>query len=101
MSIDSVSSDNCMLQFNVLIASGVCPWNRIKVFLEFVTKTTMDYNYEQTSEVEALDSIYYGDMQSKSFAKEMQNIVNFVLWFTKSFLLQFWKLSPSTSSLFR
>ncbi|KAL4708321.1 hypothetical protein ACJJTC_007727 [Scirpophaga incertulas] len=23
----------------------------------------MDYNYEQTSEVEALDSIYYGDMQ--------------------------------------
>lgn len=25
----------------------------------------MDYNYEQTSEVEALDSIYYGDMQSK------------------------------------
>lgn len=31
----------------------------------------MDYNYEQSSEVEALDSIYYGDMQSKSptFAK--------------------------------
>lgn len=26
---------------------------------------TMDYHYEQTSEVEALDSIYYGDMQSK------------------------------------
>lgn len=25
----------------------------------------MDYNYEQTSEVEALDSIYYGDMQGK------------------------------------
>lgn len=25
----------------------------------------MDYQYEQASEVEALDSIYYGDMQSK------------------------------------
>lgn len=24
----------------------------------------MDYQYEQVSEVEALDSIYYGDMQS-------------------------------------
>lgn len=27
----------------------------------------MDYHYEQTSEIEALDSIYYGDMQSKLF----------------------------------
>lgn len=26
----------------------------------------MDYQYEQTSEVEALDSIYYGDMQGKN-----------------------------------
>lgn len=25
----------------------------------------MDYDYEQSSEVEALDSIYCGDMQSK------------------------------------
>lgn len=27
----------------------------------------MDYQYEQTSEVEALDSIYYGDMQGKNW----------------------------------
>lgn len=26
----------------------------------------MDYQYEQSSELEALDSIYYGDMQRKS-----------------------------------
>lgn len=25
----------------------------------------MDYQYEQTSEIEALESIYYGDLQGK------------------------------------
>lgn len=39
----------------------------------------MDYNYEQSSELEALDSIYYGDMQGISTCQEPDPHLHFLI----------------------